>query len=72
MPCSGPTTWTMPFSGEFPMRRLAVDELLYEGTLRAQKEAQATLIEVKKAMGFTGVWNRIRRAVEKRQKRFGD
>ena len=25
-----PTTWTMPFSGEFPMRRLAVDELLYE------------------------------------------
>lgn len=49
-----------------------VDELLYEGTLRAQKEAQATLIEVKKAMGFTGVWNRIRRAVEKRQKRLGD
>lgn len=46
-----------------------VDELLYEGTLRAQKEAQATLIEVKKAMGFTGVWNRIRRAVEKRQKK---
>lgn len=48
-----------------------VDELLYEGTLRAQKEAQATLIEVKKAMGFTGVWNRIRRAVEKRQKKMG-
>ena len=46
-----------------------VDELLYEGTLRTQKEAQATLIEVKKAMGFTGVWNRIRRSVEKRQKR---
>ncbi|RLT39674.1 MAG: tryptophan--tRNA ligase, partial [Chloroflexi bacterium] len=46
-----------------------VDELLYEGTLRSQKEAQATLIEVKKAMGFTGVWNRIRRAVEKRQKK---
>ena len=49
-----------------------VDELLYEGTLRAQKEAQTTLIEVKKAMGFTGVWNRIRRAVEKRQKRLGE
>lgn len=46
-----------------------VDELLYEGTLRVQKEAQATLIEVKKAMGFTGVWNRIRRAVERRQKK---
>jgi len=48
-----------------------VDELLYEGTLRAQKEAQATLIEVRKAMGFTGVWNRIRRSVEKRQKKMG-
>ena len=46
-----------------------VDELLYEGTQRMQKEAQATLIEVKKAMGFTGVWNRIRRSVERRQKR---
>lgn len=49
-----------------------VDELLYEGTQRAQKEAQATLIEVKKAMGFTGVWNRIRRSVEKRQKKVGN
>lgn len=49
-----------------------VDELLYEGTLRSQKEAQATLIEVKKAMGFTGVWNRIRRSVERRQKKLGD
>ena len=48
-----------------------VDELLYEGTLRARKEAEATLIEVKKAMGFTGVWNRIRRSVEKRQKKMG-
>jgi len=48
-----------------------VDELLYEGTLRAQKEARDTLIEVKKAMGFTGVWNRIRRSVEKRQKKMG-
>ena len=25
-----PTTWTTPFSGEFPMRRLVADELLYE------------------------------------------
>lgn len=46
-----------------------VDELLYEGTLRSQNEARDTVIEVKKAMGFTGVWNRIRRSVEKRQKR---
>ena len=25
-----PATWTTTFSGEFPMRRLAEDELLYE------------------------------------------
>ena len=46
-----------------------VDELLYEGTQRASAEAKATLIEVKKAMGLTGVWNRISRAAEKRRKR---
>jgi tryptophanyl-tRNA synthetase len=46
-----------------------VDELLYTGTLRAQQEAQATLIAMKKAMGLTGVWNRIRRGAENRQKK---
>ncbi len=42
-----------------------VDELLYEGTQRASAEGRATLMEVKKAMGLTGVWNRISRAAEK-------
>lgn len=46
-----------------------VDELLYVGTLRAREEGRATLIEVKKAMGLTGVWNRISRAAEKRAKK---
>lgn len=46
-----------------------VDELLYEGTLRARQEGQVTLLEVKKAMGLTGVWNRISRAAEKRRKK---
>ncbi len=46
-----------------------VDELLYEGTLRAREEAKATLMEAKKAMGLTGVWNRISRAAEKRRKK---
>lgn len=46
-----------------------VDELLYEGTLRARDEAKATLIEAKKAMGLTGVWNKISRAAERRRKR---
>lgn len=46
-----------------------VDELIYEGTLRAREEAKATIIEVKKAMGLTGVWNRISRSAEKRRKK---
>lgn len=46
-----------------------VDELLYTGTQRAQREAQETLIAMKKAMGLTGVWNRIRRGAENRQKK---
>ena len=46
-----------------------IDELLYEGTLRAREEGKATLIEAKKAMGLTGVWNRISSAAEKRRKK---
>ena len=45
------------------------DQLIYEGTQRAQEEARSTLMEMKKAMGLTGVWNRIRRSNERRQKR---
>ncbi|HAJ36287.1 MAG TPA: tryptophan--tRNA ligase [Chloroflexi bacterium] len=45
-----------------------VDHLLVVGTERARQEGQATLIEVKKAMGLTGVWNKIRRSDEKRTK----
>ena len=33
--------------------------------LRAREEGKQTLMEVKKAMGLTGVWNRISRAAEK-------
>ncbi|MEM7538091.1 MAG: tryptophan--tRNA ligase [Chloroflexota bacterium] len=46
-----------------------VDELLYEGTLRAREEAKATVFGVKKAMGLTGVWNKISRSAEKRRKK---
>ena len=46
-----------------------VDEVIYRGTLRTQQEARETLMAAKKAMGLTGVWNRISRRVEKRQKR---
>ena len=46
-----------------------VDELLFEGTLRAREEAKETLLPAKKAMGLTGVWNRISRSAEKRRKK---
>jgi tryptophanyl-tRNA synthetase len=46
-----------------------VDELLFEGTLRAREEAKATLYAAKQAMGLTGVWNRISRGAERRRKK---
>lgn len=46
-----------------------VDEVIFEGTIKARAEAQETLREMKKAMGLTGVFNRISRRAEKRRKR---
>ncbi|ADN02367.1 tryptophan--tRNA ligase [Spirochaeta thermophila] len=46
-----------------------VDEILYEGTMRMREEGRKTLIEVRKAMGLAGVWNRISRGAERRRKR---
>ena len=48
-----------------------VDELIYNGTLRAREEGKQTLSAVKKAMGLSGAWNRISRAAEKRTKKQG-
>lgn len=46
-----------------------VDQLLFEGTLRAREEGRETLMAAKKAMGLTGVWNKISRSAERRAKR---
>jgi len=46
-----------------------IEEILYNGTLKAREETKQTLYAMKKAMGLTGVMNRIRRKVEKRQKK---
>ncbi|MBN2303425.1 MAG: tryptophan--tRNA ligase, partial [Anaerolineae bacterium] len=45
-----------------------VEEILYEGTLRVREETKQTLFTMRQAIGFTGVWNRIRRKAERRQK----
>jgi len=46
-----------------------VDEVIFQGTLRTREVARETIIAVKKAMGLTGVWNRISRRAERRRKR---
>lgn len=38
-----------------------VERIVYEGTLRATKEAEETVTAMRKAMGLTGLWNRISR-----------
>ncbi|MDH5505646.1 MAG: tryptophan--tRNA ligase [Anaerolineae bacterium] len=42
-----------------------IEEIIYTGTQKARQETQETLYAMKKAMGLTGVWNRIRRKAEK-------
>lgn len=49
-----------------------VEEVLYEGTARMKKTAQQTLMLVRKAMGLTGVWNRVRRKIEGRSNPAGN
>ena len=46
-----------------------VDEVIFQGTLHTREVARDTIIAVKKAMGLTGVWNRISRRAERRRKR---
>ncbi len=47
-----------------------VEEILFEGTMKMRQEAAFTLKEMKKAMGLSGVWNKIsRKAEEARKKR---
>lgn len=43
-----------------------IEEIIYRGTEAVRAETQQTLQEMQRAMGITGVWNRIRRKAEKR------
>lgn len=42
-----------------------VDQLIEDGTERVRIETQATVLAMKRAMGLTGAWNRIRRRAER-------
>ncbi len=46
-----------------------VDEIIYSGTLKMREEARETLSLAKKAMGISGVWNRISRKAEDARKK---
>jgi len=46
-----------------------VDEIIYEGTMRAREEARETLRLVKEAMGLSRVFTRISRRAERRRKK---
>jgi tryptophanyl-tRNA synthetase len=43
-----------------------VEQVIYEGTLRTNELANETLAMMRKAMGFTGVWNKFSRKARKR------
>ena len=43
------------------------DELIERGTKQVRAETQQTVLAVRKAMGFAGVWNRIHRRAERRR-----
>jgi tryptophanyl-tRNA synthetase len=46
---------------ELSSQKGLVERVIYEGTLRVREEAEATLKEVKSAMGISGLWNKISR-----------
>ncbi len=46
-----------------------VEQVIYEGTLRTNELAEETLMMMRKAMGFTGVWNKFSRKARKRIKK---
>jgi tryptophanyl-tRNA synthetase len=46
-----------------------IEEIIVDGTEKVRAITQQTLFEMKKAMGLTGVWNRIRRKSEKLKKK---
>ncbi len=46
-----------------------VDEVLYDGTVRMREQARDTLLAARKAMGLTGVWNKVSRKAEDARKK---
>jgi tryptophanyl-tRNA synthetase len=56
---------------EIESKKGFVDEVIYDGTVHTREVARDTLMMAKKAMGLTGVWNKISRKAEEGKKRRG-
>lgn len=54
---------------KFAERSGFVDEVIYDGTMKMREEARNTLAEMKRAMGLSGIWNKISRKAEKTKKK---
>ena len=52
---------------DFASQKGLVEEVLYQGTLEMQRVGEATLKEVRSAMGLSGLWNKISRVARERQ-----
>jgi tryptophanyl-tRNA synthetase len=48
-----------------------VESLIEAGTKQVRRETQETVLAMRKAMGFTGAWNRIRRRADRFEERTG-
>mgnify|MGYP006273708385 CR=1 FL=1 len=56
---------------EIESKKGFVDEVIYDGTVHTREVARETLSMAKKAMGLTGVWNKISRKAEEGKKKRG-
>ncbi len=54
---------------EYAARTGYVEDVIWRGTERMREEARVTMDLVYRAMGFRGVWNRIRRKAERYEKK---
>lgn len=52
---------------KYEVQKGLVEQVIYEGTLRASKEGEETVKAMRKAMGLTGLWNRISRRARENQ-----
>jgi tryptophanyl-tRNA synthetase len=56
---------------EFERESGLVEQIIYEGTLRTKEIADQTLADMKKAMGLSGLWNKISRKARERLEKKG-